>query len=490
MVLADTITIHKKDEVYNFIECEPGISQEISDFFTFEVPGFRFMPAYRNKQWDGKIRLFNPYKAELYSGLLHHLTEFASDRKYPIECDSELKPFQLDYSTTEKIIDRFSIPLEVRDYQIDAVRVALSDKRVILLSPTASGKSLIIYSLVRSYQDMNNKQILIVVPTTTLVEQMYKDFDDYAADVEWASKDNCHLIYSGKEKSTQKPIIISTWQSIHRLPKSFFENIGMVIGDEAHNFKAKSLTSIMTKLVNCEYRIGTTGTLDGTQTHKLVLEGLFGPVYNVITTKKLMDENYLANLTIHCVVLKHSEQISKIVKGMDYQGEIDYLVRNEVRNKFIVDLSEELRGNTLVLYQLVEKHGEVLYEMLKESSKKNVRFIHGGISTDEREAIRMDTEKSESTILVASYGTYSTGINIRNLHNVVFSSPSKSRIRNLQSIGRALRRTDEKSTARLFDIADDLSVKSYQNYTLKHFIERMGIYDSERFEYDISKINL
>ena len=337
---------------------------------------------------------------------------------------------------------------------------------------------------------MNDRQILIVVPTTTLVEQMFKDFDDYASDIQWNSENNCHLIYSGKEKDTEKPIIISTWQSIHRLPKSFFENIGMVIGDEAHNFKAKSLTSIMTKLVNCEYRIGTTGTLDGTKTHKLMLEGLFGPVYNVITTKKLMEENYLANLTIHCLVLKHSEDVSKLVKELDYQGEIDYLVKNESRNRFIVQLVEELKGNTLVLFQLVEKHGEVLYEMIKENSKKNVRFVHGGVSTDEREIIRMDTEKSESTSLVASYGTYSTGINIRNLHNVVFASPSKSRIRNLQSIGRALRRTDDKSSASLFDIADDLSIKKYQNYTLRHFIERMGIYDSERFDYDISKINI
>ena len=490
MVNADTIIVHKKDEVYNLIECEPGISQELVDFFTFEVPGFRFMPSYRSKHWDGKIRLFNQWKAELYSGLLHHLKEFAVNRKYHLKCDEALDSFQLDYSITEKIINKFSIPLEVRDYQIDAVKVALSNKRVILLSPTASGKSLIIYSLVRTYQDMNDRQILIVVPTTTLVEQMFKDFDDYASDIQWNSENNCHLIYSGKEKDTEKPIIISTWQSIHRLPKSFFENIGMVIGDEAHNFKAKSLTSIMTKLVNCEYRIGTTGTLDGTKTHKLMLEGLFGPVYNVITTKKLMEENYLANLTIHCLVLKHSEDVSKLVKELDYQGEIDYLVKNESRNRFIVQLVEELKGNTLVLFQLVEKHGEVLYDMIKENSKKNVRFVHGGVSTDEREIIRMDTEKSESTILVASYGTYSTGINIRNLHNVVFASPSKSRIRNLQSIGRALRRTDDKSSASLFDIADDLSIKKYQNYTLRHFIERMGIYDSERFDYDISKINI
>ena len=488
--MSDIITVHKKDEVYNLIECEPGIGQEITDFFTFEVPGYRFMPTYRNRQWDGKIRLFNQYKGELYSGLLHHLIEFAKERKYHVSCDSSLKSFDLDLKTTKKIIDQFSIPLEVRDYQLDAINIALSQKRVLLLSPTASGKSLIIYALARTYQDMNNKQILVVVPTTTLVEQMYKDFDDYAEGTDWYSEENCHIIYAGKEKETDKPIIISTWQSIYNLPKSFFHNIGMVIGDEAHNFKAKSLTSIMTKLVNCEYRIGTTGTLDGTKTHKLMLEGMFGPVYKVITTRELMNEDYLANLFIHCVVLKYNEEVSKTVKKMDYQGEIDYLVRNKLRNQFIVNMAEELRGNTLILYQLVQKHGEVLHEMLLENSKKPVNFIHGGISTEQREKIREETEKIDSSIILASYGTFSTGVNIRNLHNVIFASPSKSRIRNLQSIGRALRRTDEKTSARLFDISDDLSTGSYQNYTLKHFIERMGIYDSERFEYDISKISL
>ena len=490
MELIDTITVHKKDEVYNLIECEPGIAREIVDFFTFEVPGFRFMPAYRSRQWDGKIRLFNQYKGELYSGLLYHLQEFAKERGYYVSCDSRLKPLELDYNTTEKIIKNFEIPLDVRDYPIDAVKTALSNKGVILLSPTASGKSLIIYCLLRTYQDMNNRQTLVVVPTTSLVEQMYKDFDDYAEGTDWYSEENCHIIYAGKEKETDKPVIISTWQSIYNLPKSFFQNIGMVIGDEAHNFKAKSLTSIMTKLVNCEYRIGTTGTLDGTKTHKLMLEGLFGPVYKVTTTRQLMDQDYLADLVIHCVVLKHSEEASKVVKQMDYQGEIDYLVRNTPRNNFIVQMAEELRGNTLILYQLVEKHGEVLYEMLKENSKKDIRFIHGGISTDQREAIRESVENSDSTVIVASYGTYSTGINIKNLHNVIFSSPSKSRIRNLQSIGRALRRTDNKTSAKLFDISDDLSIKNHQNYTLKHFIERMGIYDSEGFEYDISKISL
>ena len=151
---------------------------------------------------------------------------------------------------------------------------------------------------------------------------------------------------------------------------------------------------------------------------------------------------------------------------------------------------ETLPGNTLVLYQLVEKHGEILYNTMKEQTNKPISFIHGGISTDEREVIRMNTEKETTSIIVASYGTYSTGINIKNLHNIVFASPSKSRIRNLQSIGRALRRFDDKHKANLFDISDDISYRSKNNYTLNHMLERLKIYNDQQFDYTINKVKL
>ena len=203
---------------------------------------------------------------------------------------------------------------------------------------------------------------LIVVPTTSLVEQLFKDFQSYGFD----SEKYCHRIYSGREKSTDKKIVITTWQSIYKLKPNFFWRFKVVIGDEAHGFKAKSLTDIMTKLTNCPIRVGTTGTLDGTKTHKYVLEGLFGPVYEVITTKKLMEDKYLANLNIKCIVLQYPESVCKAIKSFSYPQELEYIVMNEKRNNFIRDLVERLDGNTLVLYQLVEKHGEILYEEMKE----------------------------------------------------------------------------------------------------------------------------
>jgi len=265
----------------------------------------------------------------------------------------------------------------------------------------------------------------------------------------------------------------------------------MIVGDEAHLFKAVSLTKILTKLEKCPYRVGLTGTLDGTQTHKLVLEGLFGTVNKVVSTVELQEKKQLAALKIFCLILKHGAIECKHASGMSYQEEMDYIVQSDKRNKFIRNLAAGLNGNTLCLFQYVEKHGKQLYEDIKlKAPDKQVFYVHGGVDTDEREKIRELTEKADNAIIVASYGTFSTGINIRNLHNIIFSSPSKSRIRNLQSIGRGLRLKDNNGSATLYDIADDLTYNEKENYTLNHFRERINIYSEEDFDYEIHNIEL
>ena len=371
---------------------------------------------------------------------------------------------------------------KARDYQIDAVYDALKYNRKLLISPTASGKSLMIYSLVRYYVHKGMK-ILLVVPTTSLVEQMYKDFEDYG----WDPKNHCHRIYAGRERTNVNEVTITTWQSVYNLDRGFFEDYDVVIGDEAHLFKSKSLVNIMDKLHHAKYRYGFTGTLDGTQTHKWVLEGLFGPSYKVTQTKRLMEEGYLSNLDIQCIVLKYKPK-----NFQTYEDEIQFLISHERRNNFIRNLALDLKGNTLILYSRVETHGEVLYNLInnKVDNGRKVFFIHGGVDAENRESVREITEEETNAIVVASYGTFSTGINIKNLHNLIFASPSKSRIRNLQSIGRVLRKGNSKTKAKLYDIADDLTTSSGKNYTLNHFIERVKIYVQEQFNYEIISINL
>ena len=422
-----TISVTKKDEVYLKVKTDLSTDQELNDFFTFDVPGAKFMPLYRNRMWDGKARLYSLYKKELYVGLLPYLKEFAETLEYDLDINI---PEIGEETDVKKLTEALKLhaggkPIQAREYQQDAVDHCIKQGRTLLLSPTASGKSLIIYSLIRYHQAKGRKQ-LVIVPTTSLVEQMYGDFQDYAtADKHWAAPDNCHRIYGGKEKSNEYPVTISTWQSIYKFPKKWFEQFDVVYGDEAHLFKAKSLTTLMNKLTNTPYRIGTTGTLDGTKTHRLVLEGVFGQVHKVTTTKKLMEDKQLANLKIVCCTLNYKDVIRKEMKGKSYQEEIDWLVTNPDRNEIIKNLTIAQEGNTLVLFQFVEKHGTVLHEMISNSVKKGrkVFFVYGGTETEQREQVRAITEKENDVIIIASYGTFSTGINIRNLHNIVFASP-------------------------------------------------------------------
>ena len=473
------LIVAKSDEVYLKVSAEDSIRKELSEFFKFKVPGAEFIPAVRKRFWDGYIRLFNLNTNQIYLGLYDYLKEFCEERNYSIEgYEKDTDIFTIE--RFEEIVK--DIPLELRDYQKDAVAFAAHNQKCILVSPTASGKSLMIYSLIRYNFLKKNKKALVIVPTTSLVEQMTKDFQDYGF------KGDIAKIYGG-DKGADAPIVVTTWQSMMRMPKDFGNEFGMVIGDEAHLFAAKSLSKIMESLTEVKYKIGTTGTLQETKTHKLQLEGMFGPAYFVTTSADLMAEGTLANLKIKCLVLAYSDNERKLVSKMNYQEEMDWIVRNETRNNFINNLVKDMKGNTLVLFQFVEKHGRPLYDQI-EKLKRKTFFVFGGTDAVDREKVPEIVEKENNAIIVASFGTFSTGINIKRLHNIIFASPSKSRIRNLQSIGRGLRKSDDKDSVELYDIADDLSWKKNMNYTLNHFSERINIYSTEKFDYEIHSVRI
>ena len=480
------IVIKKKNEVYVTVAGAAHIHHELSDYFSFEVPEAKFLkrnPKY--KYWDGTIRLYSPANGELYGGLLDHLFEWADERAYTVAY--EKNDWYGDASDTNGFVSLEGVKLfmdkisnvQPREYQYEAVYESLKNNRKLLLSPTGSGKSLMIYSLVR-YYCATNKKTLIIVPTTSLVEQMVNDFKEYG----WAADEFVHKIYSGKDKVTEKKVIISTWQSIYKFPKRYFDDIDCVIGDEAHLFKSKSLTGIMTKLHNAKYRFGFTGTLDGSKTHKWVLEGLFGSCKQVTKTDELIKSGYLSKFRIKVLLCNHAPQYFE-----SYQEEIDFLVQHRGRNNLIKNLVADIEGNTLVLFNYIEKHGEPLYELINNTvdEQRKIFFVHGGTDVEDREEVRHLPETQDNAVIIASYGTFSTGINIKRLHNIIFASPSKSRVRNLQSIGRVLRKGEGKDIATLYDIADDINGR---NYTLKHLNERVNIYQSENFKYEVIKVNL
>jgi superfamily II DNA or RNA helicase len=475
------------------VKCERGVAAELSEYFSFFVPGYKFMPAYKNKVWDGKIRLFNQITGELNTGLIGYLMKFCIERGYTADVEETEYgipglPEKIDTNAFNEFFLSLNAPYDLREYQYNAIIEGLRRKQAVLLSPTGSGKSYIIYCLMRQILAQTDNKILVIVPTTSLVEQMYSDFKEYGQDVQ----NEVHRIYSGKDKTTNKRVIVSTWQSIYKFPKPWFEQFDAVFGDECHGFKSKSLSSIMNKATEAKWRLGFTGTLDGTQTHQLVLEGLFGPVYNVTMTKQLQDDGHLAPLDIKVISLRYSEESRNNLKGATYQTELDFLVAHEKRNKFIANLSLSLEGNSLVLFRYVDRHGKQLFDLInsKADGDRKIFFVHGDVDTSDREAIRKIVEKQKNAIIVASLGTFSTGINIRNLHNIVFASPSKSQIKVLQSIGRGLRVSEDGRVTKLYDIADDLSIGKKPNYTLLHSAKRIKMYEDQQFNYKIVKVDL
>jgi superfamily II DNA or RNA helicase len=494
------VKVVKINEAYVQLICDEGIKAELSEYFSFFAPNYQFSPLFKKRVWNGKIYLYNKKNSYLYNGLIYYFRQFCKERNLSYDIDDQAQSFNdftieqaHNYSKTLKLQSR-GIDIEPRDYQLIAFMKSIKFKKVLLLSPTASGKSLIIYLVARYLLQNRCGRGLLIVPTISLVEQMYGDFKDYSTANAWDIDKNIQKIYQGHDKVISKSLTISTWQSIHTFDKKFFEQFDFVIGDEAHGFKAKSLTSIMTKMTNAEYRIGTTGTIDDTIVNKLTLEGHFGPAVKVITTKELMDKKQLSELEIKCLVLKYPENLCKLVEDMDFQQEMDFIVTNEARSKFVTNLAMDLKGNTLILFQYIEKHGRILYNMILDKTKdqlgRKIFFVCGETEAQDREAVRHITEEQNDAIIVASYGVFSTGVNIRRLHNIIFASPSKSKIRNLQSIGRGLRLGEDKEKATLYDISDDLRIGKYINYTMNHYAERIKIYHSEKFKISTYKVEL
>jgi len=474
------VEIYQRNETYIEVRTERSILQELYDYFSFYAPNYKFMPTYRSKFWDGKVRLLNLKTNLILAGLLPYIEKFCKDRDYDVVRHDNLTTREMSDDTMDVFLSIVNPSFVPRQYQLEAFKHAVEQQRSLLVSPTASGKSFIIYLLTRFYET----KTLIIVPTTSLVSQMATDFESYGY------KGKVHKIFSGQEKDDPDAmVVVSTWQSIFKLPRQWFDKFNVVIGDEAHLFTAKSLNSIMEKLSNCKYRFGFTGTLDNSECNKLVLEGNFGLVKKVTTTSELMEQGHVAELMIKAIILDYTDIEKKLVKTLDYQDEMNFIVGHELRNKFIKNLATVLEGNTLVLFQYVAKHGKLLKTLFEKTNKK-IHYVDGSVSGDAREEIRKIVETEYGSIIVASYGTLSTGVNLKNLHNIIFASPSKSKIRNLQSIGRGLRTTDSKTKCTLYDIADDLTWKSKQNYTLLHFSERIKIYAEENFDYKITRVRL
>jgi superfamily II DNA or RNA helicase len=498
-MVVDQVIIHPHNETHIVVMgSHRGIERELSEYFRFRVEGYMYMPKYKLGLWDGYIRLYNTMTKQIYYGLKSKVVKFAEDRGYEVVDHMDIsKRVALTTKGVESFYERLK-PFNKElghitpdDYQIEGTKIALNKQRALIVSPTASGKSLIIYALARHYINQQ-KKVLILVSGVGLVKQMKSDFWEYVGVMSDFSADLCcHEIYSGKEKETDKPIVISTWQSIYKKPAKYFYGFDVILCDEVHHAKSDCIRGILEKAEKCKIRIGFTGTLDDAITNKYVLQGLFGDVHKVVTTKELMKRKRIANLSIKCVLLKYPEEERKKMRRLPYQDEVNFLVHHPKRTNFISQLALSQPLNTLVLFRFIE-HGKLFKDCIEKKNEegdhqKNVYFIYGQTDVDSREEIRAIVEKDRKAVILASYGVYKEGVNIQNLESVIFGFPSKAAIQTKQSIGRGLRfgRTGKVT---LWDVVDDLSVGAYKNYTLKHFNKRVKYYDEDQFRYTFHKV--
>jgi len=465
------------------VNCSLAVLQELSDVFSYFIPSAKFHPKYKAKRWDGRIRLVNMRTKTMPYGLLNRLKNYCKFKDYQFESDFEFELAEFTKEDALEFIEGLKMPFEVRDYQVDAFVHAVKKQRSVLVSPTASGKSAIIYLMMRLFYEMDRK-VLMIVPTVNLVTQMKQDFEDYAVNLEPLPVQE---VYAGKSKEVQAPIMISTWQSLQNLDRNFFYNFDTVVVDETHLATGNTLQKILNSCIHADFRVGLTGTLTGEKVHEMLLIGSIGEPKKIISTSELIENQMLSDLKIKCLILNHKLSSLK----MDYQEEIQYLISHEKRNNYIINLAKKLQGNTLILFNYVENHGLVLFNQIeKEVSDKNIFFMSGDTKAELRENIRQHVRNHHSdNIILASSGVFSTGVNIPALHNVIFASPTKSKVRVLQSIGRVLRRHDTKETATVYDIADQIYRKK-NCYVYSHFQERYKYYIEEDFDVKYFEVDL
>ena len=487
------IKITKKNDVYMHIDgVERSVAEDLYGEFSFMAPNARYDQRFKTGKWDGMIHLYNRQKSTLYMGLIYDLIAFLDKAQLPYTVADEVIG---DITTVEpddiKQLDEV-IPVSSGgkaitpyDYQADAVATALSLKRTVLIAATSAGKSLIIYLWMRLIQlqlleDGKQGKILIIVPRSSLVEQLYSDFEDYSKlDDNWYCHKHVQKISGKYSKTFKNNVIISTWQSLAKADRDMLdEEVVAVAVDEVHTAAASSIKDILSSLKNCPYRIGLTGTLDNSESNKMVIQGLIGPVVKIVSAKELMELGTATKVTVNVMLLKYpKDEIDKLkqvkkeleessniytkdsIKRKKYVMEMELIESYKPRNEFISSLTTVYDGNTIIFHDK-KAHAETLKESIKQV-KDNVVTINGDIDVDIREDIRTLAELSNDLVIIASYGTSSAGVSIKRLHNLIFASPTKSVVRVLQSIGRMMRLHETKEVANVIDIVDDIGPDCY-----------------------------
>ncbi|QGZ15774.1 DNA helicase [Acinetobacter phage vB_AbaM_Apostate] len=482
------------------ISTQQSIFRELRDYFSFYVDGYQFSPKYVYGTWDGRLKMLGT-DGLLPFGLLGQVVKFAQNNMLSIAIHPDVS------AKTEMTRDAFNDWISSKTYysgseeifpywyQLNAVYEAIVNKRRILNLPTSAGKSLIQALLSKYVIETSDRSVLILVPTTSLVTQMKDDFVDYRL----FEEDEIAEVRSGKRQKHER-IVISTWQSAIKKPKEWFNQFNMLLCDEMHLAIGKSISEIINKLNYCEFKIGLSGSLRDGKANLMQYIGLFGEIYSPVSTKDLMNAGQVSQLRINALFLKYPETVSNAMAKHDYATEVKFITSLTKRTQWISNLSLRLAKrseNVFVMFKNIE-HGKAIYDNIKSSGHEHVYYVSGEVSSDERTHLKKMAEEHTGVIIIASYGVFSTGISVKNLHHVVLAHGVKSKVIVLQTIGRVLRKHSSKKVAQIWDLIDDMSItverdgakqRKNVNYLLKHGIDRVERYAAEQFDYIMKDIH-
>lgn len=469
---------------------------------TKKIDGWRFHPLVKRRVWSGEISFIKRNK--IPSGLWKEVVDICKEYDFKLSMNGITQLFDTDITETEFnewVTDFFvKSTIKPRDYQIDAAFRILKYRRCLAELATSAGKTLISFMVIAYLMDkLNKKKILFIVPNVSLVVQATGDFGEY-------NKSKVQLkiqqIYSGVKIKPSSNLVIGTYQSLVKKDEDYFKQFDVVMVDEAHKSKSTSIQTIMDKCWHCDYRFGLSGTIPKKGTvNRLTLMSAMGPLVIQVKANYLQTEGYIANCKVLQIHMDYATDLQKKSfaelsrNRIDRQGlfslERNFINENEKRLNFICQIIGKSKLNSLVLFHKIS-YGEKIYKKLKEITNKKIYYVDGTITSDLREEFKRRMEKNDDVIIVASFGTFSTGISIRNIHNIFFTESFKSEVIIRQSIGRGLRQHHAKDLVKIYDFIDDLRYKDdeidWLNYIFRHGIERKKTYKEEKFECEIQSI--
>ena len=478
-------TLKIKDEVNLKIDgLELDARRALMQKFEFEVPGARYMPSVKLGRWNGKVS-YCSLAGSTFINLLEDIIPILEELNYTIELE-DMREYQTQFNFTEIQQDTFKEVLwpkghvcegqsiELRDYQVEVINEFLKNPQSIQEVATGAGKTIMTAALSKSVEDYGRS--IVIVPNKSLVSQTEEDYINMGLDVG---------VYFGDRKEYFKQHTICTWQSLNILLKNtkrgeaqctideFIEGVVCVIVDEVHMAKADALKALLTGVMShVPIRWGLTGTVPKARYENIALQVSLGPVINKLSAKELQDQGVLAKCHVNIVQLQDEQEFG------NYQSELKHLLSDEKRLDKMASLIDtiSLSGNTLILVDRINA-GQALVERLDDAV-----FVSGGMKVVDRKEEYDDVAISDNKIIVATYGVASTGINIPRIFNLVLIEPGKSFVRVIQSIGRGIRKAEDKDFVQIWDITSSC------RFAKRHLTQRKHFYREANYPFVVEKL--